>query len=119
MAVAVVRVRPDGVVSWILLQMVMRIESEELVPQLQEMIARFQSLCEDTQERSRTLESLLSDIEPVLADAKTLQADTLPLWDDAYTLCGNPTCEGDCRICQDAEEDYEDTTEEKYCRRRR
>lgn len=119
MAVAKVRVRPNGVVNWILLQMVMRVESEEIVPELQKLANSLQTLCEETQERVRALESLLTDIEPILADAKTLQADTAPLWDDAYTLCGNPQCDGDCRVCQEGEEDYEDVTEEKYCRRRR
>ena len=113
------RVHPNGVVSWILLQMVMRVESEDIVPQLQDIVVKFASLCDETRERSQALDSLLTDIEPILADAKTLQADTTPLWDDTYTLCGNPQCEGDCRVCQEGEEDYEDITEEKYCRRRR
>ena len=119
MAVSVVRVCPNRVVSWILLQMVMRIESEELVPRLQGLVSELATMCKETQDHVRALDSLLTDIGPILEDAKTLQADTAPLWDDAYTLCGNPQCDGDCRVCQEGEEDYEDVTEEKYCRRRR
>jgi hypothetical protein len=119
MAVSVVRVRPNGVVSWILLQMVMRIESEELLPQLQKLVSEFQAIHEETAVSARALDSLLAEIGPVLEDAKTIQADTAPLWDDAYTLCGDPRCDGDCRVCQDGEEDYEEDASEKYCRRRR
>jgi hypothetical protein len=115
MAVSVVRVRPNGVVSWILLHMVMRIESEELLPQLQRLVDEFKSIDEETNTYVATLDSLLAEIGPVLEDA--LQMETP--WDDTYTLCGDSRCDGYCRVCQEGEEDYEEDATEKYCRRRR
>ncbi len=115
MAVSVVRVRPNGVVSWILLHMVMRIESEELLPQLQRLVDEFKSIDEETNTYVAALDSLLAEIEPVLEDALQMDAP----WDDTYTLCGDSRCDGGCRVCQDGEEDYTEDVTEKYCRRRR
>ena len=115
MAVAVVRVRPNSVVSWILLHMVMRIESEELLPQLERLVSEFKTIDEETNTYVAALDSLLAEIEPVLEDALQMESP----WDDTYTLCGDARCDGDCRVCQEGEEDYEEDTSEKYCRRGR
>lgn len=115
MAVAVVRVRPNSVVSWILLHMVMRIESEELLPQLERLVSEFKTIDEETNTYVAALDSLLAEIEPVLEDALQMESP----WEDTYTLCGDARCDGGCRVCQDGEEDYEEDTSEKYCRRGR
>jgi hypothetical protein len=119
MLVTDARVPLNAKVNWTILKMVMQMESEILRPQLTTLATELERLHAELSEMSKAIDTLVAEMDPILQDALTLKADTAPLWDDAYTLCGNPQCEGDCRICQDGEEDYEEVTEEKYCRRRR
>jgi hypothetical protein len=65
------------------------------------------------------MEVLQSKLDPLLQRAEELKNDTAPLWEDIYSLCGNPQCSGDCAVCLDGEEDYEEDYTEKYCRRGR
>ena len=99
--------------------MAMQMESEILRPQLTDLVSALEQLHHEMSDMVRQMETIVAEVGPLVQEALTLKADTTPLWDDTYTLCGNPACEGDCRVCQEGEEDYEDVVEEKYCRRRR
>lgn len=119
MAVAVARVPASAVVSWIILHVVMRSESEEVIPELERLTTEIRALCDTTTEVLQHMESLFLKLPPLLAEVENLQKDLVPVWDDSYNLCGNPECFGDCRVCQEGEEDYEEDYTEKYCRRGR
>ena len=119
MAVAVARIPAGAVVSWIILHVVMRSESEEVNPVLERLTDELRTLCEETSEVLRKVEDLSTKLTPLLAEVENLQKDLVPVWEDNYNLCGNPECFGDCRVCQEGEEDYEDDYTEKYCRRGR
>ena len=112
MMVSEARVPLGAQVNWTILKMAMQMESEILRPQLTDLTSAFQRLHDDLAKMTQTLDMLVQE-------ALTLKADTTPLWEDVYTLCGNSNCDGGCRVCQEGEKDYEDDTEEKYCRRRR
>ena len=117
MAFAVARVPLDAKVSWEILDMVLKIEGETFRPQAAALCAEFTILLTEIKQIQETLTTLATKVDQLLADALNLQMDTAPLWDDSYNLCGDPRCGGDCRICQDGEEDYEEDYTEKYCRR--
>lgn len=117
MAFATVRVPLTAAVSWEILDLVIRIEGETVRPQLETLCAEFKALREDIAHIQETLTDLATKVDQLLANALELKEETAPLWDDSYNLCGNPACEGDCRVCQEGEEDYEDDYTEKYCRR--
>lgn len=119
MAVGVVRVPETAKVKWNILHMVMKIESEELKPKLEELVEQMTKFHEEIAKVQSEIDILLAKIPGLLAEADLLKQDTAPLWDDSYNLCGDPECAGDCRVCQEGEEDYEDDYEEKYCRRGR
>jgi hypothetical protein len=99
--------------------MAMRLESETLRPTLTQLTSALHELHEEVVNMVNSLDTLMSEVDPVLQDALQLKADTQPLWEDEYALCGDPQCPGDCRVCQEGEEDYEIDDTEKYCRRRR
>lgn len=117
MAVSSARVPMDAQVSWRILEMAMRLESEALRPTLVQLVDALRTLHGELTDMVQSLDSLVSSIDPVLQDALQLKADTQPLWEDTYALCGDPQCAGDCRVCQEGEEDYEVEETEKYCRR--
>jgi hypothetical protein len=117
MTFAVARVRLDATVSWEILDMVLRIEGETFNPEAETLCANLTRLAEDIKELRQTLSALATKVDHLLAVALELQLDTTPVWDDCYNLCGDPHCDGGCRVCQEGEEDYEDVTTEKYCRR--
>jgi hypothetical protein len=117
MAFADARVLPGVTVSWEILAMVIRIEGVELIPQLEQLTVDLALLQEDYTTLNETLTDLSTKVDQLLADATKLRLDTIPTWDDGYNLCGDPHCDGYCRICEEGEEDYEDVYVEKYCRR--
>lgn len=119
MAVATAKVPATATVGWNILHMVMRMETEEMKPRLESVTEALKALAEDVAVALREMEALQGSIETLLREAEALKQETAPLWDDSYNLCGNPECYGDCRICQEGEEDYEDDYTEKYCRRGR
>lgn len=96
--------------------MVMRLESEELAPEFERLLTGLRGLQDDVTEMLRSLDALSAELDPVLQDVENLKAD---VWEEDYTLCGDPRCDGYCRTCLEGEEDYEDDADEKYCRRRR
>jgi predicted nuclease with TOPRIM domain len=117
MAFATVRVPVDAKVSWEILDLALRIEGETIRPKLETLCADLTALRDDYTQLQTTLTDLATKVDQLLSEALTLKDDTAPLWDDSYTLCGDPRCDGDCRVCQEGEEDYEDESTEKYCRR--
>lgn len=117
MAFAVARVPLDAKVSWEILDMVLKIEGETFRPQAEALCSEFKTLLTEIKQIQETLSSLGLKVDKLLAEALELQMDTSPLWDDSYNLCGDPRCDGGCRVCQDGEEDYEEDYTEKYCRR--
>lgn len=119
MAVAVAKVPENAKVSWNILLMVLRIDWETIKPELERIQEEARILHEDVTTAMDKMEQIRLKIEPLLQQALELKNDTAPLWEDTYSLCGNPRCVGDCAICQEGEEDYEDDYEEKYCRRGR
>jgi hypothetical protein len=119
MSVSSAHVPITAQVNWRILEMAMRLESEALRPTLTQLASALRELHEEVSNMVNSLDTLMSEVDPVLQDALQLKADTQPLWEDEYALCGNPQCAGDCRMCQEGEEDYEIDDSEKYCRRRR
>jgi hypothetical protein len=117
MAFAVVRVPLDANVTWEILDMALRIEGETFKPQAETLCADLKALREDYKQIQATLTDLATKVDQLLAEALDLKEETAPLWDDSYTLCGDPRCDGDCRICQEGEYDGEEDYTEKYCRR--
>ncbi len=116
---AVAKVPENATVHWNILRLVLRIEWETIGPELERIQEHLRMLCEDVVTVLEKMETLHSTIEPLLQRTLELKKDTDPLWEDTYSLCGNPRCLGDCAVCQEGEEDYEDCYEEKYCRRGR
>lgn len=119
MSFAVARVPLDAKVTWEILDMVLRIEGETFRPQAEALCANLTALHDEIKLIQKTLSDLATKVEQLLSEATELKEETAPLWDDSYNLCGNPRCDGGCRVCQDGEEDYEDDYTEKYCRRGR
>jgi hypothetical protein len=119
MAVAVARIPEKARIPWTILAMVMKIESQDLTPKLEDFVENLKTFHGEIVALQETADKLLTTVESLLSEVELLKQDTAPLWDDSYNLCGNPECQGDCRICQEGEEDYEDVYEEKYCRRGR
>lgn len=119
MAVVSVRIPEKVKIPWKILAMAMRIESEDLKPRLESLVEEYTAFHEEIAKLQKDLDTLLEKFPALIKEAETLKEDTTPLWDDSYNLCGNPECTGDCRVCQEGEEDYEDDYEEKYCRRGR
>ena len=119
MAVALAKVPEKAVVAWNILLLVLRTEGEILRPELEQIIERLKVLREETMAIIQTVEDLQATLDPILEKTLELKKETEPLWEDSYNLCGNPHCAGDCTVCLEGEEDYEDDYEEKYCRRGR
>jgi hypothetical protein len=119
MAVAVAKVPENAKVSWNILLMVLRIEWQTIQPELERICQTLRVLHKETSAMVETLEDLQHKVEPLLQQTLELKNETAPLWEDTYNLCGNPRCLGDCVVCLDGEEDYEDDYSEKYCRRGR
>jgi hypothetical protein len=106
-------------VSWNILVLVLRIEWETIGPELERIHEHLRMLHDDVVTALEKIETLQVKIEPLLQRVLELKNDTAPLWEDTYSLCGNPRCHGTCTVCQEGEEDYVDDYEEKYCRRGR
>lgn len=113
------RVPASARVPWTILTFVLRVESADLKPPLEELTRKFQTLLEELAPLITELEDLGRKIQPLLEETLTFRANLTPLWEDNYNLCGDPQCDGDCRVCQEGEYDGEEEYTEKYCRRGR
>ncbi len=116
---SVAKVPENAKVGWQVLLLVLRIDWETIGPELVRLCEEMRVLQKETSVVIKTMEGIQEKIEPLLQTALELKNDTAPLWEDTYNLCGNPRCFGDCAICLDGEEDYEEDATEKYCRRGR
>ena len=117
MAFATARPLSDARIDWTILAMVLRVEGEFIRPQLETLVTDLTTLQTEIQTLHETLSDLALKVDHLLVEATRLVEDTQPLWDDSYNLCGNPQCDGDCRVCQEGEYDGEEEYVEKYCRR--
>lgn len=119
MSVALARVPATACVPWTILSFVMKLEKDELKPQLEDLIRQFERLRDELVPLVLQLQELLQKMEPLLEETLTFQANLVPLWDDTYNLCGRASCNGTCHICLDGEYMDEVDEGEKYCRRGR
>ena len=115
-----VRVRDDCVdIPVDILPLVFRFETARFVPVVKALLTDLISLRLEVLGLCTELESLGEDIGRCQHTVDLLIEDTTPLWDDTYRLCGDPDCDGGCRVCLEEESFLDDDATEKYCRRGR
>ena len=102
-----------------ILALAMRIETAYFVAQLTPTLDSLHELRKDVSDILKRCDIITERIERTQNRLLELMSDIQPLWNDAYNLCGNATCEGDCMICRDGEYLGEQDYEEKYCKRGR
>jgi hypothetical protein len=115
-----VRVREAVVdVPFDVLPLVMQFETARFVPLVKTLLADLIRLRLEVIGLCTELEDLQESISRCQSDVDLLIEETTPIWDDTYRLCGDPDCDGGCRVCQEEEAFLEDEATEKYCRRGR
>ena len=115
-----VRVREDCIeIPVDILPLVMQFETARVVPLVKTILTDLISLRIDVLSLCTELEDLSEQMARCQSDVDLLIEETTPLWDDTYRLCGDPDCDGGCRVCQEEEAFLEDDATEKYCRRGR
>jgi hypothetical protein len=115
-----VRVRADCIdIPPDVLPLVMEFETARFVPLVKTLLTDLISLRLEVLTLCTELEELNERMTRCQRDVDLLLDDTTPLWDDTYRLCGDPDCDGGCRVCQEEEAFLEDEATEKYCRRGR
>jgi hypothetical protein len=120
MACVDVRVRKDVVeVPLDILPLVMEFETARFVPAVKTLLTDMISLRIDVLSLCAELEDLSEQMARCQSDVDLLLEDTAPLWDDSYRLCGDPDCDGGCRVCEEEEAFLDDDATEKYCHRGR
>lgn len=119
MSVALAYVPAHTRVPWTILSFVLRVETNDLVPQLERLAQDFQRLQQDLVPLNDQLDILAAQVVPLLEEARAFQATLAPVWDDTYNLCGRASCNGRCVICREGEFLDEVDEGEKYCRRGR
>jgi hypothetical protein len=119
MATVDVRVKSTTPIPWTILPLVLRIETKELCPTIEALAIQCNDLLIEVSPLILQLESLHGKIDRLLERILVFQQELVPIWDDTYNLCGDPTCDGTCMVCEDGEYDGEDDVAEKYCRRGR
>jgi hypothetical protein len=95
----------------------MRIETAYIVAQLTPLLDSFRELRTEVSDLTKRCEIIGERVERAQNRVEDLMLDIQPLWNDAYNLCGDSACQGDCMICRDGEYLGEEDYEEKYCRR--
>lgn len=120
MAFLDVRVRDDVIdIPFNLLALVFQIETARWVPKVNALLAELTRLHQEVSDIRANLEVIYDGICRCQCDVDRLIQDSTPLWDDTYHLCGDPDCDGNCRVCQEEESFLEVDATEKYCRRGR
>jgi len=120
MACVDVRVRKDVVeVPLDILPLVMEFETARFVPAVKTLLTELVALRLEVLTLCADLEDLSERIARCQSDVDLLIEDTTPLWDDSYRLCGDPDCDGGCRVCEEEEAFLDDDATEKYCHRGR
>jgi hypothetical protein len=102
-----------------ILPLVMEFETARFVPLVKTILADLIRLRLEVLGLCTELEDLSEQMARCQSDVDLLIEETTPLWDDTYRLCGDPDCDGGCRVCQEEEAFLEDEATEKYCRRGR
>lgn len=102
-----------------ILALSMRIETIYFVAQLTPILASLKQLREDIADLTERCHIIDERIERAQNRVVELTSDIQPVWNDAYNLCGDSACDGDCMVCRDGEYLGEEDYEEKYCRRGR
>lgn len=102
-----------------ILAMAMRIDREWMEQQCGDLLQEIEEVRTGIPEILQEYDRIGAKIASALKRVDALIEETTPLWDDSYNLCGDPGCDGECRICQDGEYDGEEEQTEKYCRRGR
>ncbi len=117
MATAVATLPVGARVPFCILALATKIETQAFVVEATDLVAALERL----REECRGLMDTYAEIEASIA--KTSKAvdrfleDIQPVWDDTYTLCGDPECDGTCLVCADGEYLGEEESDDKYCRR--
>ena len=120
MACVDVRVREAAVdIPLDILPLVMEFETARVVPLVKAILTDLISLRLDVLTLCAELDELSEKMSRCQRDVDLLIEDTAPLWDDSYRLCGDPDCDGGCRVCQEEEAFLDDDATEKYCHRGR
>ena len=115
-----VRVRGEVIdVPVDILPLVMEFETARFVPLVKTILADLIRLRLEVLGLCTELEDLSEQMARCQSDVDLLIEETTPLWDDTYRLCGDPDCDGGCRVCREEEAFLEDEATEKYCRRGR
>ena len=102
-----------------ILAMAMRLETTYFITELAPVIASLGQLRDDIAELKKRCDIIGERVERAQNRVLELVSDIQPVWNDAYNLCGDPECDGDCMVCRDGEYLGEEDYEEKYCRRGR
>jgi hypothetical protein len=120
MACVDVRVREECIdIPMDILPLVMRFETARVVPTIKSLLADLIALRLEVLTLCSELDALSDEIGRCQQTVDLLLEDTAPLWDDTYRLCGDPDCDGGCRVCLEEESFLDDEATEKYCRRGR
>jgi hypothetical protein len=120
MACVDVRVRDDCLdIPMDILSLAMRFETARFVPMVKTILTDLIALRLEVLTLCADLDTLSEDISRCQTTVDLLLEDTAPLWDDTYRLCGDPDCDGGCRVCLEEESFLDDEATEKYCRRGR
>jgi len=107
MATAVATIPIGARVPVCILALATKIETQAFVVEATDLVAAFESLRLGIQ----ALLDRYTEIEASVATTqKSVERFLEEVWDDAYTLCGDPECDGTCLVCADGED-------ETYCRR--
>jgi hypothetical protein len=119
MATCVVRVSATRPIPMRIFALAMRLETVQMVAEATPLLASLTQMREDVAALLKRYTLLEERIERTQNRILELVSDIQPVWDDAYNLCGDPACSGDCMVCRDGEYLGEEDYEEKYCRRGR
>jgi len=120
MACVDVRVREECIdIPMDILPLVMRFETARFVPLVKSLLTDLIALRLEVLTLCTDLDALSEEIGRCQQTVDLLLEDTAPLWDDTYRLCGDPDCDGGCRVCLEEESFLDDEATEKYCRRGR
>lgn len=119
MAIVTARVSLTRPIPMRILALSMRLETTYFVAEISPILASLTQLRDDVSDLMKRCTIIGERVEGLQHRVEDLLADIQPLWTDAYNLCGDPECDGDCMVCRDGEYIGEDDYEEKYCRRGR
>jgi hypothetical protein len=119
MAIVTARVSMTRPIPMRILALSMRLETTYFVAELTPVLEGLTQLRKDVSDLVQRCDILDERVERTRNRILELISDIQPVWNDAYNLCGDPECDGECMVCRDGEYLGEEDYEEKYCRRGR